>query len=193
MKITKTELTILFVNIVYLIVFTIIFLKRSNIEFLIYVGAIIFVLILIGLLRIKVKFSNFVLIGLSLVGFLHMLGGAWILNGLRLYGYYFIFGVIRYDLIIHFLGIFFAILLFYEILKNYLKEINDVSKFILFLILFFAGLGIGGFHEIIEFIITLTIPETGIGGYSNTMWDMVANGIGAFVAFIVLNIFKKNE
>lgn len=192
MEIKKSHWIILFVNIIYLIIFTIIFLKRSNIEFLIYVGAIIFVLAILGLLSIKIKFSNFVLIGLSLVGFLHMLGGALIINGSRLYVHYFVLGLVKYDLIIHFLGIFFAVFLFYEILKNHLK-LGDIPKFILFLILFFAGLGIGGLHEIIEFILVLALPETGVGGYANTMWDMIANSLGALSAFILLNIFMRKD
>tara|TARA_Y100000034_G_C6850719_1_gene385940 strand:- start:481 stop:1059 length:579 start_codon:yes stop_codon:yes gene_type:complete len=183
MKITKSEWFILFVNIIFLIIFFIIFLGRKNYEFMIYVGAIIFVLILISLLRIKFKFSKSVLAGLTLVGFLHMLGGAWIINGLRLYGHYFVFGLIKYDLIIHFLGVFFGVLLFYEILKPYIK-IEKTNWLILFLTLLFVGIGIGGVHEIIEFIITLAVPETGVGGYVNTMWDMVANAIGGLCAFV---------
>ena len=193
MKIKKFDWFLLLINVIYLIIFTIIFLKRSNMEFLIYVGAIIFALVLIGLLRMKIQFSKFVLIGLSLVGFLHMLGGALIIEGSRLYVQYFVFGLVKYDLIIHFLGIFFAVLLFYEILRNYIKEVKIIPGFIFFLILFFAGLGIGGFHEIIEFIIVLIVPETGVGGYANTMWDMVANALGGFCAFILLNIFIRRK
>ena len=132
MKIKKFDWFLLLINVIYLIIFTIIFLKRSNMEFLIYVGAIIFAVVLIGLLRMKIQFSKFVLIGLSLVGFLHMLGGALIIDGSRLYVQYFVFGLIKYDLIIHFLGIFFAVLLFYEILRNYLKEVKIIPGFIFF-------------------------------------------------------------
>ena len=189
MEINKFKLWLLVLNILYLIIAFILFSGRKNFEFLIYVFVVILVLTVIFLLGSKFKFSKFVLTGLSLVGFLHMLGGLWIIDGLRLYGHYFVFGLIRYDIIIHFLGIFFGTLLFYEMLKSYLK---NISSFVLFLLLFFVGIGMGGFHEIIEFLITVAVPETGIGGYSNTMFDMIANSVGALAAYGVIIWSKGN-
>ena len=37
-------------------------------------------------------------------------------------------------------------------------------------------------NEIIEFIAVLTVPETGVGGYENTMLDLVFNLIGGILA-----------
>ena len=41
-------------------------------------------------------------------------------------------------------------------------------------------------NEMIEFIATLTIPETNVGGYNNTGWDLVFNLIGCALAAIII-------
>ena len=43
-------------------------------------------------------------------------------------------------------------------------------------------MGFGALNEVIEFIATLMVPNTNVGGYVNTGWDLVANMIGASVA-----------
>ena len=43
-------------------------------------------------------------------------------------------------------------------------------------------MGFGGLNEVIEFFLTLTLPETNIGGYINTGWDLVSNLVGATIA-----------
>jgi hypothetical protein len=45
-----------------------------------------------------------------------------------------------------------------------------------------AGLGFGALNEVVEFVATLLIPETNVGGYRNTGWDLVSNLIGATTA-----------
>ena len=51
-----------------------------------------------------------------------------------------------------------------------------------------AGLGVGGLNEIIEFIATVVMPETGVGGYMNTALDLVADLVGAVLAVIFLRL-----
>ena len=48
------------------------------------------------------------------------------------------------------------------------------------------GMGFGALNEMIEFIATLTIPETNVGGYNNTGWDLVFNLIGCALAAIII-------
>jgi hypothetical protein len=45
-----------------------------------------------------------------------------------------------------------------------------------------ASMGFGGLNEVIEFFLTLTLPETNIGGYINTGWDLVSNLVGVTLA-----------
>jgi len=51
-----------------------------------------------------------------------------------------------------------------------------------------AALGCGALNEVVEFIATLTIPETNVGGYINTGWDLVANTIGAVIAAVMIRL-----
>jgi hypothetical protein len=39
-----------------------------------------------------------------------------------------------------------------------------------------ASMGFGGLNEVIEFF--LTLPETNIGGYINTGWELVSTHVG---------------
>lgn len=45
-----------------------------------------------------------------------------------------------------------------------------------------ASMGFGGLNEVIEFFLTLTLPETNIGGYINTGWNLDSNLVGVTVA-----------
>ena len=189
-KITKTQIGILLFNIIYLLIALFIFWNRKNYEFLIYVGGIAFFIILISSLHLKFNFNNFTLIGLSIWGLFHMLGGAVIINNAVLYAYQLI-PFLRFDQFVHLFGFFFATLFSYYILKPNLG--NKISWVGISFLLIFIGMGLGAVNEIIEFITVLTIPETGVGGYENTMWDIVFNTFGAILAVIYLNLNHKNN
>ncbi len=184
-RITKTLITVLIIDLLYLLIFSLIYFKRANYEFLVYSGFIFLLLIIIFLLHLKFDFSNFVLIGLSLIGLMHMIGGGIIVNGVRMYGHYVVLGIIRYDKIVHFLGIFFAVFVFYELIKS-----NKINKIALSIILVLSGIGIGAIYEIFEFILVVILPETGVGGYFNTMGDIIANSLGAISAVFLINLKK---
>lgn len=49
-----------------------------------------------------------------------------------------------------------------------------------------AGMGFGALNEVIEFATTLTLPETNVGGYYNTGWDLVANLVGVSLAAVLI-------
>jgi hypothetical protein len=49
-----------------------------------------------------------------------------------------------------------------------------------------AGLGLGALKEIIEFIMTVVLPNTNVGGCENTALDLVSNFIGALIAIFYL-------
>jgi hypothetical protein len=54
-----------------------------------------------------------------------------------------------------------------------------------------AGLGFGALNEVVEFFVTLMVPESNVGGYVNTGWDLVANLIGATVTGLLLFSFDR--
>ena len=47
-------------------------------------------------------------------------------------------------------------------------------------------------NEVIEFAATLLVPETNVGGYLNTGWDLVANLFGATVAVTAIWISDRS-
>jgi hypothetical protein len=42
-----------------------------------------------------------------------------------------------------------------------------------------VGSGLGALNEVIEFVATRIMPDTNVGGYDNTGWDLVSNLAGA--------------
>jgi hypothetical protein len=54
-----------------------------------------------------------------------------------------------------------------------------------------AGQGFGALNEVIEFAATLLVPETNVGGYLNTGWDLVANLVGCVVAATLIYLFDR--
>jgi uncharacterized membrane protein YjdF len=195
MKVSKFQWGILFFNILYLLIFAMLYFGKKNFEFLIYISVIVVLMILISFLHFKYNFSNGVLIGMSIWGLLHMMGGYIIVGTDVLYGYW-IFPFLRFDQFVHAIGFGSATLLSYYILKPSLnKEIkNWVSVSVLIV---FIGMGIGALNEIIEFIAVILVPNTGVGGYDNTMFDMIFNTLGATIAVVYINIkeslYKKNR
>ncbi|MFV1996026.1 MAG: hypothetical protein ACC661_11380 [Verrucomicrobiales bacterium] len=47
-------------------------------------------------------------------------------------------------------------------------------------------MGFGALNEVVEFVATLTLPNTNVGGYVNTGWDLVANLLGCALAALII-------
>jgi len=191
---TKNYKLLLFINIIFLIIFSSIFVYRKNLEFLIYVGVIILFLIIILLTKKKVNYPLVVLWGLSFWAFLHMIGGGIYLNGKKIYQLMLLpivgepYNILKYDQFVHFFGFGVATLLMFYLIKPYLIK-DNIGKVALSIVIIMAGLGVGAFNEIVEFVTTVIVPETGVGGYENTSLDLISNLFGAIVAMIY--ILKK--
>ena len=56
-----------------------------------------------------------------------------------------------------------------------------------------ASMEFGGLNEVIEFFLTLTLPETNIGGYINTGWDLVSNLVGVLIAGVLIAWFHRES
>ena len=46
-------------------------------------------------------------------------------------------------------------------------------------------------NEIVEFVATLLVPDTNVGGYRNTGWDLVANLVGATLAVLAIALLDR--
>lgn len=102
----------------------------------------------------------------------HFAGGLAQFDGARHYDHVFL-GV-RYDKYVHFTNAFIAALAVREICRVRGLPITSVTR----LLVFFTVPGLGGLVEVCEFVATLTIPRNGVGGYADTMGDLVANLCG---------------
>lgn len=196
MLIKKGQWPILLINICAILIFTIFFVSRQNYEFLMYIGVIIFFLLLISLTNHKVNYPNIVLWGLTIWALLHMSGGSLYIGDKRLYEMMLIelvgepYRIFKYDQFVHIVGFGVATLAMYYLLRPLLKK--DLEKWIsLSIIIVMAGLGVGALNEIIEFLATIVMPQTGVGGYVNTSLDLVADLVGAAGAMIFLWIKER--
>jgi hypothetical protein len=51
-------------------------------------------------------------------------------------------------------------------------------------------LGLGAIIEIVEYIVVLTVPQNGVGGYDNNMQDLLANLAGAS-SFMLVTALRR--
>lgn len=186
MLLTKRELPILIVNLIYVPIFTIMALRGDNDEFLLYAGVILIVGAWVLWKQRKIRLDRSILWGLTIWGLLHMAGGNLHVAGHVLYELILIpivprLDVLRYDQLVHMFGFGVATLLCHHLLRPYLREGIDRWG-TLSLLIVLMGSGFGAVNEIIEFVAVLGIPETGVGGYENTLLDLVANLTGGILA-----------
>ena len=195
---TKAQIFVLFLTIVYLIAFGAYYLMAKNYEFLFYLAILVALTAFVSALHLRFNFSTLVLIGASIWGFMHMAGGSFMVGGGRLYGYIILpiasesvagTDIFRFDQFAHFYCYIVVTVMLFYIMKPYLKE--NFNWFAVSVLLFFMGMGVGALNEFFEFIPVLILDNTGVGGYFNTLWDIVFNGIGTLVAVIYLNLSKK--
>ncbi len=175
----------------YLAVFTALFIRDFNIEFIAYVAVIIFIFALLYGTLDKTKIPASILAGLSLWGLLHMLGGSMPTADGVLYNWRMLpvfegngeLYILKFDQFVH--AYLFAVvaLLFLHLLRNDFG--NWHSQLLIGFIAVSASMGVGAINEIIEFIAVLTIPDNNVGGYLNTALDIVFNFVGALLAVLI--------
>ena len=185
LPVLRRELPVIVVNVIYITCFTFIALGNANYEFVMYAGV---VLALFGWILYKqetVRFDRTILWGLTGWGLMHMAGGNVRINGEILYGLQLISVYLRYDQLVHAFGFAIATLVCFHLLRPYLRD--DLAKWWpLAILVILMGLGLGAVNELVEFVAVRNIPETNVGGYDNTLWDLVFDLIGAVLAVILL-------
>lgn len=176
---------------------------QGNKEFIFYI---VVMLVLIGavmLVHRAVSLTSTLLWALSIWGLLHMAGGlvplpkGWPYNGDQavLYSWWIIPQKLKYDQIVHAYGFGTTTWVCWHSLKSILSHAGGFQlkpTFGLLVLSAAAGAGFGALNEVVEFIAVLTIPNTNVGGYENTGWDLVANLIGASIAAIMIRFSLKS-
>lgn len=141
----------------------------------------IFMGVLLGLVAYwdsRRRFSNLVLWGMALWGALHMAGGMIPISGNRVLYNLWLLPFIRFDHVVHAIGFGFAGMAFWESVRHTVDRSVASGAAITMM----GGLGFGALNEMVEFLITRVVPDTNIGEFENTGWDLVANTIGAGLA-----------
>ena len=126
----------------------------------------------------RVRFSTGVLVLLSLAGFLHMAGGNVVIGDTILYEQIWL-GFIRYDHLLHCLGLGAAGLAVWETTARMLNAQGGIAAAV---VVFLGANTVGAFIEIGEYLASLIIPGVRVGGYANNMQDLIANLVGAILA-----------
>jgi len=191
----KNQIPIFAVFFAFLLFYIIRFYRLDNVEFLIYVGVVIFFLLLILWTNKKIQYPNSILWGLTLWAFMHLSGGGVFLGDLRLYELMLIplsetYPIFRFDQLVHMIGFGVTTLLVYHLLKPLFKpQLNRWGTISIVVVM--AGMGFGALNEIVEFLATVLAPSTGVGGYVNTSLDLVSNFIGAIIAMVYIYIKER--
>lgn len=188
----KQHLILLIVNLALILGFGALYIARMNYEFIIYVGVIIFFLILIGLTIRKVDYTLGALVGLTVWSALHLAGGIVPVGEGRLYDTILIplsntLPILRYDQFVHIWGFGASTLVVYCLLSRSVRKPIE-HPIALGIVIVMGGLGIGAFNEILEFGVSTAVPESGVGGYVNTSLDLCADLIGAVVGLIYVRV-----
>ena len=188
----KRHIVLLLINVAQIVGFGSLFLARLNYEFIIYVGVIVLLLCLIGGSIRKVDYTLGSLVGLTVWSTLHLAGGSITIGAGRLYDVMLIrlsetYPVWRYDQLVHIWGFGASTLVVFSLLRSSLKRPLE-HPVALGIVLVMAGLGMGALNEILEFAVTICVPQSGVGGYMNTSLDLCADLIGAILGLLYIRL-----
>lgn len=179
----RDDLPVILFSVLYMVVFVCVALTRKNYEFVLYAGVVVILAIWILAKQPTVRFGKLILWGLSLWGLLHMAGGNIRVGDSVLYNVQLIPAILRYDQLVHALGFGTATLVCHHVLTGFMIPNLRPSASLVILVAM-MGCGVGAVNEIVEFIAVKAMPETNVGGYENTLWDLVFNLIGSSIAAI---------
>ena len=176
-------------------------LTGGKMEFVLYVAVMGILLVPVLYLHRRVQLHPVALWGLSIWGLAHMCGGlvtvpdSWPTAGDSpvLYNLWLIPSRLKYDQLVHAYGFGLTTWICWQSLKGAFRFIGKpiCPSFGLLTLCVAAGMGFGALNEVIEFVATLTVPETNVGGYENTGWDLVSNLLGSVVAAVLIAVFDS--
>ncbi|MCZ2858927.1 DUF2238 domain-containing protein [Blastococcus sp. VKM Ac-2987] len=128
-------------------------------------------------LHLRVGLSTATIWGLVAFALGHLAGGMVPVGDGILYQVWLVDGVLRYDNLQH-LGFGFVGRAIWEALRHRLApsgpDLPGVTRWIVVL----GATAAGAVNEIVEYVLTLVLPEHSVGGYDNTARDLVADLVG---------------
>lgn len=176
-------------------------LQRGNSEFMLYIGVMLILIPTVLWVHSRVILDDAALWGLSIWGFVHMAGGlvlvpeAWPVEAQSrvLYSWWIIPDRLKYDHVVHAYGFGLATWVCWQGMRAVIWHHRGTAtpSFGLMILAASAGMGLGSMNEVVEFAATLTVPETNVGGYVNTGWDLVSNFVGALTAVTLIWVHDR--
>lgn len=191
-------------SIAYLAIAAIFIVAGRNHEFLLYLAVLSVIIIAVIGVYNHAGLSRAILWAFSIWGLTHMLGGLvpipehWHHDDTSgvLYNWRVIPGYAKYDQLVHGYGVGLVTWLCWQALAVRVRS-HDGSPLNptlgMLSICASAGMGFGALNEVIEFFAVMLLPETNVGGYENTGWDLVANLVGAGAAATTIRIIWRKR
>jgi putative membrane protein len=124
-------------------------------------------------------FTTTVLAGLSLWGFLHMIGGMLVVGDTNLYETW-LLPVLRWDHVVHAVGFGFGGIAAFEAFTPWMS--HPVPARAGAWMAFMGAAAIGAINETVEFLASRVLEFANIGDEVNTGLDLVANAVGGLAA-----------
>lgn len=187
---------LLAVNLAMIVGFGMIFFQKANYEFVIYIGVILAAIGVIGASLRRVDYPMAALVGLTVWAGLHMAGGGIVVGEGRLYDVILLplsdtWPILRYDQVVHLWGFGSATLVMFAVLRSMVPE-PSWHPIAMPVVLLMAGFGVGAMNETLEFLVSIIVPSSGVGGYINTSLDLCFNTLGVMGAVIYIQMrYKK--
>lgn len=170
----------------------------KNKEFVFYFVVMSLLIAALLAVHLRVRLHTGALWGLSIWGMAHMAGGlmpiptSWSVHGNThvLYNWWLVPGLLKYDQVVHAFGFGLVTWICWQGLQGaFAARGISIKPTIGLLVLCVAGgMGFGAANEVVEFIATLTLPGTNVGGYANTGWDLVANLTGCLISATAIHV-----
>lgn len=190
---------VVYFTVLYILGFVALAVVQSNYEFLYYVGVLCVLATVIFIAHKCLSYNVKLLWFLSFWGLIHLAGGlltvpeSWPIEGDNhvLYSLWLIPDYLKYDHMVHFYGFAVTTWLSWQTLCSIIHsrfQRRLIPTLGLLIICATSSMGYGALNEVIEFVATLCLPETNVGGYDNTGWDLVANLLGATFATITIKL-----
>jgi len=184
----KIEKSIVYFTFFYVTLFSLNALLRGNIEFVYYTAVMLLSIGTILFIHRRMHFYPIVLMSLSVLGLLHLLGGNVLVGETRLYEYYLVPDLFKYDNFVHMVGSGIMVMMAYTLLTPILDDRFERRQQLYFVfLLVVVGMGLGAINELIEFIAVILFDVSSqVGDYTNTLLDIVYNTLGSLVMAIFL-------
>jgi hypothetical protein len=193
LPLTRAEVLIGLFTLAYVGGFTAFFLAIGNYEFIVYVITMAVLIALVGRSLRSAEYPPAMLWALSLWGLAHMAGGGVPIDGSVLYNLRLIplidsgeVFILKYDQAVHAFGFGVTAWVLHHLLVRHYPGTRGTATALVYPAL--AAMGLGAVNEMIEFTAVLMVPDTNVGGYTNTALDLVFNAGGAVLAMGIVGL-----